>query len=348
MGNSGNVFRVLGLYGKEVVVSNMLAWLLNPNEDHNFGIDIANDFLEAIGCDKINENNSVSVYREYYGKSNNKNNFIDIVIVEKNKDGDIVHVVCIENKVFSIEGDKQTERYWNIIQDNFSKYNCKIECRYLTKNNFNINLSNSNFIHYKYLDLEVVLKKYSSNKVVKDFYEAYILSEKMKLDQLKELSFELYLEHFQGDKMEKDLCFYVTENFMSNTKDICCDISNSAKGGEIFYKLWKQNWNKTIDNINFNIHIEAYGEKVYVHFETLPYIPYRKLDEETKEIMDREKERLIQKIDILEEIEGIEKKKIRGNATLTVGNFKLRYNGFHDYYLIVHNLINKLDLIIDN
>ncbi|MGL4731567.1 MAG: PD-(D/E)XK nuclease family protein [Clostridium sp.] len=38
MGNKGNIFRVLGLYGKEVVVSNMLAWLINPNEDYNFGI----------------------------------------------------------------------------------------------------------------------------------------------------------------------------------------------------------------------------------------------------------------------------------------------------------------------
>lgn len=26
----GNVFRVLGLYGKEVVVSNMLAWFVDP------------------------------------------------------------------------------------------------------------------------------------------------------------------------------------------------------------------------------------------------------------------------------------------------------------------------------
>ena len=98
----------------------------------------------------------IIIHREYYGRKNKKNNFIDVVIVERNKDGKSVHVVCIENKVFSSEGDEQTERYWNIIQDDFGNCDCKIECRYLTKNNFPVNLSNRNFVHYKYSDLEEV------------------------------------------------------------------------------------------------------------------------------------------------------------------------------------------------
>ncbi|WMJ81531.1 PD-(D/E)XK nuclease family protein [Clostridium sp. MB40-C1] len=348
MQSEGNIFRVLGLYGKEVVVSNMLAWLLNTNEDHNFGINITNDFLECIGCACIDEKNDVTIYREYYGKKNKKNNFIDIVIVERNKDGKVVHVICIENKVFSSEGDKQTERYWNIIQDDFGNCDCKIECRYLTKNNFPVILSNSHFIHYKYSDLEAVLKKYSTNKIVSDFYESYILQDRIKLSKLEGLTFESYPKYFENEDIQKDLCFYVTQKLVNSLRDICCDISNSAKGGDVFYRAWKQSWNKTIDKINFNIHIEAYAEKVYVHFETLPYIPYKKLDEKTKEIMNRQKEIFMQKLENLQEISGIEKRPIRANATLTIGNFKLRHESFEDYYLIVRNLLDKLDPIITN
>ena len=74
----GNIFRILGLYGKEVVVSNMLAWLIDPKEDHNFGIDITNDFLASMGCSCMDENNDIIIHREYYGRKNKKNNFIDL------------------------------------------------------------------------------------------------------------------------------------------------------------------------------------------------------------------------------------------------------------------------------
>lgn len=74
----GNIFRILGLYGKEVVVSNMLAWLIDPKEDHNLGIDITNDFLASMGCSCMDENNDIIIHREYYGRKNKKNNFIDL------------------------------------------------------------------------------------------------------------------------------------------------------------------------------------------------------------------------------------------------------------------------------
>lgn len=346
MKSEGNVFRVLGLYGKEVVVSNMLAWLINPKEDHNFGVNITNDFLASIGCSCVDENNDIVIYREYYGRKNKKNNFIDVVIIERNKEGKVVHVVCIENKVFSSEGDEQTERYWNIIQDDFGYCYCKIECRYLTKNNFPVNLSNENFVHYKYSDLEEVLKKYSTNKIVKDFYEAYILEERMKLEKLEGLSFESYSKYFNQQNIHNDLCFYVTEKFINSSRNICCDISNSAKGGDVFYRIWKQNWNKNIEGIDFNIHLEAYVEKVYLHFETLPYVPYKKLDQKTKEVMDKQKEIFMKKLEGLQEISGIEKKTIRANATLTIANFKVKYDSFEGYYLRVKNLLEKIDELI--
>lgn len=348
MQSEGNIFRVLGLYGKEVVVSNMLAWLIDPKENHNFGIDITNNFLASMGCSCMDENNDITIHREYYGRKNKKNNFIDVVIVERNKDGKVVHVVCIENKVFSSEGDEQTERYWNIIQDDFGNYDCKIECRYLTKNNFPVTLSNRNFVHYKYCDLEEVLKKYSTNKIVRDFYEAYILQERIKLSKLEGLTFESYSKHFDQQDMEKDLCFYVTEKFVNSSRDVYCDISNSAKGGAVFYRAWKQNWSKNIEKINFNIHLEAYAEKVYLHFETLPYIPYKKLDEQTKEIMNRQKEIFMQKLEGLQEIRGVEKRTIRANATLMIGNFKVKYDSFEEYYSIVSNLLEKIDELIAN
>ncbi|MGL4731568.1 MAG: PD-(D/E)XK nuclease family protein [Clostridium sp.] len=302
--------------------------------------------MKSIGCEIINPNNNVNIYREYYGRKNEKNNFIDIVIVEKDNENNIKQVICIENKVFSSEGYKQTERYWNIIQDEFATCNCKIEFRYLTKHNFPVTLSNSNFVHYRYSDLASFLKKYSTNKIVSDFYETYIVEDEEKLNKLESLTFEDYLKNFKNNDLQKELCFYVTEKLINNSREIFCDISNSAKGGDIFYKAWKQSWNKTIDGTDFNVHIEAYGEKLYVHFETLPYIPYKKLDKKTKDFMDGQKEIFRRKLESLKDIEGIEKQPIRANATLTIGNFKVKENSFEKYYKTIKDLINNLDPII--
>lgn len=54
----------------------------------------------------------------------------------------------------------------------------------------------------------------------------------------------------------------------------------------------------------------------------------------------------MKKLEGLQEISGIEKKTIRANATLTIANFKVNYDSFKEYYLIVKNLLEKIDELI--
>ena len=73
--NKFNVFDVLNIVTLEIRHSNVLAWLLNPNESHNIGVKALKLFLESIptpsgvdltslinGSSKID---SVSVFREW-------------------------------------------------------------------------------------------------------------------------------------------------------------------------------------------------------------------------------------------------------------------------------------------
>ncbi|WP_159434255.1 hypothetical protein [Peptoclostridium litorale] len=48
-----------------------------------------------------------------------------------------------------------------------------------------------------------------------------------------------------------------------------------------------------------------------MHFETSPYIPYGRLDEKTKAVMDSHRETLRKSVGEMGEINGLEKKPIR-------------------------------------
>lgn len=118
-----NLFDVLKISKTEIRHSNMLAWLMDPNENHGLG----DAFLKGI-LQKIIENNSdgkydvfqillsdmysFSVYREW------KN--IDILLVSS----DERILVAIENKIGSHEHSNQLNRYREILETDFKEYRC--------------------------------------------------------------------------------------------------------------------------------------------------------------------------------------------------------------------------------
>ena len=116
-----NLFDVLKVSKKEIYHSNMLAWLLDPNENHGLG----EAFLKGI-LQKLVENDekgkydvfdillsdlySFSVFREW--KKN------DILLVsEKEK-----KLFAIENKVGSHEHDNQLDRYRDTLEKDYPEY----------------------------------------------------------------------------------------------------------------------------------------------------------------------------------------------------------------------------------
>ena len=116
-----NLFDVLKVSKKEIYHSNMLAWLLDPNENHGLG----EAFLKGI-LQKLVENDeegkydvfdillsdlhSFSVYREWKR--------IDILLVSTEEK----MLFAIENKVGSHEHDNQLDRYRDTLEKDYPEY----------------------------------------------------------------------------------------------------------------------------------------------------------------------------------------------------------------------------------
>ena len=116
-----NLFDILKITRTEIRHSNVLAWLLNPNENHGLG----DSFLRAVVQEMaVNDENgkydvfrtllldfySFNVYREW------KN--IDILLVSDEEK----FIIAIENKIGSAEHDNQLWRYRNALAEDYHGY----------------------------------------------------------------------------------------------------------------------------------------------------------------------------------------------------------------------------------
>jgi hypothetical protein len=121
-----NPFRVLNIETNEVRHSNVLAWLLNPEESHNLGDKVFKklvshtaleneDIVQKIGGIEISQiqlksYHDLIIHREY------KN--IDILAISKNHR----FILLIENKIKAKESRDQLKRYLDSIQNEYSPY----------------------------------------------------------------------------------------------------------------------------------------------------------------------------------------------------------------------------------
>jgi len=116
-----NLFDVLKITRTEIRHSNMLAWLLDPNENHGFGDDIIRRFVQFGAMESFNFSDEVFdillkncddffVQREWHN--------IDILAISQSEK----LLLCIENKVYSSEHDDQLARYKQIVDDYYAGY----------------------------------------------------------------------------------------------------------------------------------------------------------------------------------------------------------------------------------
>lgn len=114
-----NIFDVLGMARAEIRHSNVLSWLLDPNENHGLGDAVMRGFLNYIAAVSDDEDASelllldcsnFTVRREWRN--------IDILAVS----GDGQFVICIENKIGARERDDQLNRYRRIVELQYSAY----------------------------------------------------------------------------------------------------------------------------------------------------------------------------------------------------------------------------------
>jgi len=126
MTNRFNPFKVLKVQDHEIRHSNILAWIFNPSENHNFDDRILKRFLLKVLLSPSNDeilndmemvymiqNTSLSDIKVYRELQN-----IDIVLLSEKQ-----HlVIYIENKVYSGEHSNQLARYYDYINITYPDY----------------------------------------------------------------------------------------------------------------------------------------------------------------------------------------------------------------------------------
>lgn len=115
-----NLFDILKITRTEIRHSNMLAWLLNPNENHGLGDSVLRGFIQYyvtnyrivgnIFSALLMDCYSFSVMREWHN--------IDILAVSSNEKA----VICIENKIGSGEHDNQLNKYRKTVDEQYPDY----------------------------------------------------------------------------------------------------------------------------------------------------------------------------------------------------------------------------------
>ena len=342
-----NIFHTLGIYGKENIISNFFAWLLNPSEDHDLGDRFLCELLKHIDLNINPDLYNIKIIREFYGEYKDKSNYIDIVILMRNQFEEVEYVIGIENKVFSDEGFEQTDRYWKLLKNIYPK--ADTTCVFLTKKNYPVKLSNEMFTHIKYKNFSGFFKENSTkNELIKSFYNAYILNV-LETDQFKEakaLSFREISNHPRSKKYSERICQSIAEKFNDESQDKFARHNYSARGGYSFYQIWKNEWFYKIEGEIFNIHLEGDYKNVKVHFETYPYKPYSGLRSDVKEVFssyrDKIREFFTSDATILE---SSIRRNVRKNAVLTIANYDIVCDNFDDLFMLLSNLVEIIDQV---
>ena len=117
-----NLFDILKITRTEIRHSNMLSWLLNPNENHGLGDSILKGFIQYVVTSFYDSNDPTIfetllmdchdfiIQREWHN--------IDVLAVS----AEHRFILCIENKIDTGEHDNQLNRYRKIVEDSYPNY----------------------------------------------------------------------------------------------------------------------------------------------------------------------------------------------------------------------------------
>ncbi|MCR1935034.1 MULTISPECIES: PD-(D/E)XK nuclease family protein [Bacillota] len=202
--NRFNPFKILKIEDYEIRHSNVLAWLLDPNGNHNFDEKILKKFLLKVLMKPDNDEVLSNINLVY--KIQNMN-FMDICVYREMYNIDLVMVseiqrlvIFIENKILSEEHSNQLSRYYCVIQDNFPDYT--IIPIFLTLDGKEA--SSENYFRASYSDLletmEFIVENYKerTSQEIVAFVSYYIsiIKEKYFMDEdLKRLCKDIYIQN---------------------------------------------------------------------------------------------------------------------------------------------------------
>lgn len=242
-----NIFDVLKIARKEIRHSNVLAWLLDPSEDHGLGSRVLNEFVLLLVRDGHIHNagagkyllakyEEVTVYRE------RKN--IDILI-ESVKDR---FVICIENKIDTKDHSGQLNKYNKSVRQDYTDYQ-KVFVYLTPGGDQPTEETDSEWACLSYRNINICIDNAIRNapidKKVNDFIEYYqeiLRREIMGEDAaIKRICSEVYRQH----KAVLDLIYEYRPDDVQNFSDtVAAWCHDKEEKGEIFYQNYARNQSK--------------------------------------------------------------------------------------------------------
>jgi hypothetical protein len=279
-----NVFRALKIEQVEIRHSNVLAWLLDPEETHGLSDIVIRRLLSNIllFSDKIISGITASNIELF--------DFADIEVRREWKNIDILvidHInkfVClIENKINSGESEGQLAKYKHIIEDEFTSY--IIIPVFLTLSNQESSVSE--FICYSYTQILAVLSKIIKQRQnqlsepIRFFLNQYIETIRrltMQDEELTELCKTIYRKHREA------IDLIVQYGMVSPVEQAVNEVLKNDGDYEILYSgsssVWflPKSWSGIIPEngiawtflkrpVSLCCWFELYKDNIYIHFE---------------------------------------------------------------------------------
>lgn len=280
-------FKVLGVADFEIRHSNIIAWLLNPNESHGLGDKFLKYFFQQI---LLSSENQEMQNRESILQKITLNNLVDLDVMREANNIDVLLVstntkfVClIENKVHSSEHGQQLMKYLKHIKDNYPTY--LIFPIFLTLDGSLA--SHNDYFTASYIQiievLETIIANYKDdiNKNVFTFLDQYIKILKQKTmteTSLTEVARKIYKEN-------KEAIDFI--HTVGNAIDVSCVKDGFLKLHPNLEVIWPNpNWftfidkdfliNKKMDNTWAQGNIiqywaSPYGDKLKFSLEVGPF-----------------------------------------------------------------------------
>lgn len=192
-----NLFDVLKISRTEIRHSNMLAWFLNPDENHGFGDKILKGFVQFVIKNNSDDEDIFSTllmdYHDFIIQREWHN--IDLLAISDESK----FILCIENKIDSGEHNDQLNRYRKIIEEHYPSY--KQYYIFLSPNG--IESSDPEYwIPMSYQDVLDIIEKNKNQvevssdiKILVENYIEIIKRDILKDEELAKICRDIYFKH---------------------------------------------------------------------------------------------------------------------------------------------------------
>ena len=243
--SSFNPFDVLKIARTEIRHSNMLAWLLDPNESHGLGSRIVSALVEYVVKNNfVNEEDAFNLLLKSKDDVTLKREWKNIDILIESVSARFV--ICIENKIDTQDHSQQLDKYYRIIESE-TKYCDFIKVfLYLTPDGRIPNEDNADVWEMiSYPDIIAIIEKELERANLNDearmfinYYIDILRRETMEDNELIRICQQIYNEH----KQALDLIFEYRPDFLQDVSlvfDEWC--KEKANQGEIIYDADKSN-----------------------------------------------------------------------------------------------------------